>query len=80
MNFSLLDDEQHLKELEEKIPKWRVEGLNELSDKHSVWDWIKYNIRSHAISYSKQKAKGRTQTEQLLQADYDTATKLYGSN
>ena len=29
----------------------------------SVWDWIKYDIRSHAISYSKEKAKLRNENE-----------------
>ena len=52
-NCSLLNDDNYINELNCNVPKWRVEGGNELSDKRAVWDWIKYNIRAHAISYSK---------------------------
>ena len=55
MNVSLLDDENCLNQLTINIPKWKLEGENELSDKRSVWDWIKYNIRSHAIATPKRK-------------------------
>ena len=46
LNVSLLDDEDYLKDLEQNITK--VE--------RSFWDWIKYNIRMHAIWFSKEKA------------------------
>ena len=39
--------------------KWISQGEKELSDKRSIWDWIKYNIRMHAIRYS----TGKSQTE-----------------
>ena len=55
MNVSLLEDENYLEELLIDIPKWKQEGEIDLSDKRCVWDWIKYNIRLHAISYSKEK-------------------------
>ena len=54
-NCSLLNDDNYINELNCNVPKWRVEGGNELSDKRAVWDWIKYSIRAHAISYSKLK-------------------------
>ena len=59
MDVSLLDDEKYLEQLRINIPKWKLESENELSDKRCVWDWIKYNIRLYAISYSKFKAKLR---------------------
>ena len=43
MNVSLLDDENYLEQLWINIPKWKLEGENELSDKRCVWDGIKYN-------------------------------------
>ena len=50
-NCSLLNDDNYISELNSNFPKWRTDGVNELSDKRAVWDWIKYNIRVHAISY-----------------------------
>ena len=76
LNFSLLDDEDYLKDLEQNLPKWNQEG-EELLDKRSFWDWIKYNIRMHAIRLSKEKAKQRNANEKLLQNDYEKATRIY---
>ena len=56
MNCSLLEDENYLNDLKQKVPEWKVEGEKVLPDKRSVWDWIKYNIRAHAIFHSKNKA------------------------
>ena len=78
MNVSLLDDEDYLKDLEQNLPKWNQEG-GELLDKRSFWDWIKYNIRMHAIRFSKEKAKlkQRNENKKLLQNDYEKATRIY---
>jgi len=51
MNVSLLQDENYLNELKNNFPEWKTTGINNLSDKPSIWDWLKYKIRSHAISY-----------------------------
>ena len=51
MNCSLLDDEDYINDLAEKIPIWLAEGRNhgnELSDNRSIWDWMKYNINKNA--------------------------------
>ena len=48
-----------------------------LSNKRCVWDWVKYNIRLHAISYFKEKAKQRNYKERQLQQEYKEATKLF---
>ena len=40
-----------------KVPG--IGGRKELSDSRNVWDWIKYNIRAHAINYSKEKSQGK---------------------
>ena len=40
MNCSLLDDEEYVNDLTEKIPVWIAEGREQLSDDHCVWDWI----------------------------------------
>ena len=49
MNCSLLDDEDYVNDITEKIPIWLAEGRKDLSDSRSIWDWLKYNIRAHTI-------------------------------
>ena len=80
MNVSLLEDEVYLEDLKLRIPQWKTTSMNELSDNRSVWDWLKYNIRNHAIDYSKRKAKGKNERERTLQNEYDVAAKLYENN
>ena len=63
MNCSMLKDEEYVKSVTEMLLVWTAERRKELSDSHNVWDWIKYNIRAHAINYSKKKAKERNATE-----------------
>ena len=65
LSVSLLEDEDYLKDLEKNLPKWKQEG-EELSDRRSVWDWIKYNIRLRAITYSEKRAKQRNEHEKSL--------------
>ena len=77
MNVSLLDDEEYLNYLSVNIPKWKSEGGKELSDKQSVWDWIKYNIRMHSIRFSKEKAKQRSDKERMIQQEYEEATRHF---
>ena len=77
MNVSLLEDENYLKDLENKLPQWKMTGTNDLSNKRSVWDWLKFNIRNHAIFHSKEKAKERRIKEESLQTDYQIATKKF---
>ena len=42
-----------------------------------IWDWLKYNIRKHAILFSKKKAKERSAMEKNLQQVYEEATKKF---
>ena len=66
-----------INDLKNNLPQWKTMGTNDLSDKRSVWDWLKYNIRNHAICYSKQKAKERNKKEKSLQTAYEEAKTLY---
>ena len=77
MNVSLLQDENYHNELKNNFPEWKRTGTNNLSDKRSIWDRLKYKIRNHAISYSKQKARARNAKEKLLQTTYEEAAKRY---
>ena len=80
MNCSILDDEDYIKDISLKIPSWIADGERELSDNRTVWDWIKYNIRAHAIQFSKRHAKERSELEIVLQNDYTVASQKYESN
>ena len=53
MNCAILDDSFYIEEISNLLPKWVTEGQKELSDDRSVWEWTKFNIRSHAIQFSK---------------------------
>ena len=52
MNCAMLKDEEYVNNVTEMLPVWTAEGRKELSDSRNVWDWIKYNIRAHALDYS----------------------------
>ena len=49
MNCSLLDDEDYEEDIARMIPLWIAEGQKEFTGNRMIWDWIKYNIRAHAI-------------------------------
>ena len=53
---------------------WRVK---ELTDKRAIWDWIKYNIRSHAIKFSKIKSQQNKEKETQLENDYSEAARKF---
>ena len=59
MNCALLEDDLYVDDIKSKIPVWLAEGYKDLSDNRNIWDWVKYNIRAHAIQYSKHRAKER---------------------
>ena len=77
MKFSLPEDANYLEELKQNIPLWKTTGSDNLSDKRCIWDWLKYNIRNHAILFSKKKAKERSALEKNLQQVYEEATKKF---
>ena len=68
MNCSLLDDEEYEEDIATLFPLWTADGQKELTDDRMIWDWIKYNIRAHAIQYSKRKAKELELQEKLSRA------------
>ena len=82
MNCSLLDDEEYVNDLTEKIPVWTAEGREQLSDDHCVWDWItgKYNIRDHAILHSKRRGKQMNEKETKIQNELKDAKQAFENN
>ena len=77
MNCSMLEDENYVNEIVLKIPVWIAEGEKDLTDNRSIWEWLKYNIRAHAIQYSIKKAQERNEKEESLQTEYSRASKIY---
>ena len=73
MNCALLEDDRYVEDVASKIPVWLAEGYKDLSDKRNIWDWLKYNIRAHAIQHLKQRAKERIEKENHLQEKYSKA-------
>ena len=56
MNCSLLGDDNYQREVTAaKMPVWLAEGRCDLPDHRCIWDWIKYNLRAHAVQFSKHK-------------------------
>ena len=80
MNCSILGEESYINDVTRKIPIWVAEGQKELSGNRTTWEWIKYNIRAHAIQYSKRRAKEKSDKEKFLQNEYTHANKLYESD
>ena len=77
MNCSMLKDEEYVNNVTEMLPLWTAEGRKERSDSRNVWDWIKYDIRAHAINHSKKQAQERNATELNLQDELKKAKQEY---
>ena len=77
MNCAILDDSFYIEEISNLLPKWVTEGQKELSDDRSVWEWTKFNIRSHAIQFSKKRARSRKDQEAHLEKEYASAKQIY---
>ena len=80
MNCSLLDDDNYIREVTAKLPVWMAESRSGLSDNRSIWDWIKFNIRTHAVQHSKRKARERKEKENILQKEFTVAKQKFESD
>ena len=80
MNCFILEEESYINEVTQKVPIWVDEGQKGLADNQATWEWIKYNIRAHAIQFSKRRAKEKSDKEKCLQNEYTLASKLYKSD
>ena len=77
MNCAILDDSIYIEEILHLIPKWVAEGQKELFDDRSVWEWTKFNIRDHALQFSKKRARSRKGKEAQLEKEYVSAKQIY---
>ena len=74
LNCSLLSDDGYVEEMNHLIPIWVQEGVTDLSDFRSIWDWVKYNISKFSRKYSKEKNKQRRLDEEQLQREFQEAS------
>ena len=79
MNTSILNDNQFVETMKEKLEIWKEEA-KVFSDKRASWDWIKYNIRLFSLQYSKEQAKIRREKEENLQRRYQDAQIKFQQN
>ena len=48
-----------------------------MSDDRIIWDWLKYNIRSHAKRHSKRRAREKNEKENRLEEEYAKAKQVF---
>ena len=78
-NASLLRD----KEYTDNVPVIIQSILNErnnFKDINSLWEWIKYNIRKHAMEFSKRKSYLSRKQERTLESALKTAQEAFANN
>ena len=74
MNCFLLDDNNYQREVTAKMPVWLAQGRGcDLPDHRCIRDWIKHNLRAHAIQFSKRKVKEKKDKENILQDEFNNA-------
>ena len=61
------------------LPLW-LEEARDLSNSRSKWDWIKFNIKTSSIIYSKKVSRDRKQREKELNFKYQRALKCLQDN
>ena len=61
------------------LPTWPEAG-KDIHDPRLLWDWIKFNIRSNSIIFSKQIASIRRKQEEELNKRYQEAVLMFQTN
>ena len=76
LNSSLLSRPDYVDMINNEFPVW-LEEAKDLSRSRSKWDWIKFNIRTSSIAYSKKLKKDRKRQEEELNSKYQFALKCF---
>ena len=61
------------------LPTW-LEAGKDIHYPRLLWDWIKFNVRSNAIIFSKQIASIRRKQEEELNERYQEAVLMFQTN
>ena len=80
LSTSLLEDENFIDKLKDKISEVRSTFANVMEDKRLYWEWLKYNIRDFSITFSKMRAKERKNTEVELENQLKHSTEVLNKN
>ena len=79
LNTALLANEEYKKMINDKLPIW-LEEAKDLKDGRSIWDWIKFNIRTDSIIFSKRLSQIRQQRERELTDKYQELLAAFHDN
>ncbi|CAH3125330.1 unnamed protein product, partial [Pocillopora meandrina] len=79
LNTSLLANENYKHMITNNLPTWLDAG-KDIHDPRLLWDWIKFNIRSNSIIFSKQIASIRRKQEEELNKRYQEAVLMFHTN
>ena len=79
LNTSLLANENYKHMITNNLPTWLDAG-KDIHDPRLLWDWIKFNIRSNSIIFSKQLASIRRKQEEELNKRYQEAVQMFHTN
>ena len=72
-------NEEYKKMINDKLPIW-LEEAKDLKDGRSIWDWIKFNIRTDSIIFSKRLSQIRKQRERELTDKYQESLAAFQDN
>ena len=79
LNTPLLANENYKHMITNNLPTWLEVG-KDIHDRRLLWDWIKFNIRSNSIIFSKQIASIRRKQEEELNKRYQEAVLMFQTN
>ena len=79
LNTSLLANENYKHMITNNLPIW-LEAGKDIHHPRLLWDWIKFNIRSNSIIFSKQIASIRRKQEDESNKRYQEAVLLFQTN
>ena len=79
LNTSLLANENYKHMITNNLPTWLDAG-KDIHDPRLLWDWVKFNIRSNSIIFSKQIATIRHKQEEELNKRYQEASRMFQTN
>ena len=79
LNTALLANEEYKNMINDKLPIW-LEEAKDLKDHRSIWDWIKFNIRTDSIIFSKRLSTIRQKREEQLICKYKESLAAFQDN
>ena len=78
-NTTILANEEYKKMINDKLPIW-LEEAKDLKDRRSIWDWIKFNIRTDSNIFSKRLSQIRQKRERELTSKYHESLAAFQDN